>query len=70
MNQVSCCQAPPASDKATNTARDAQHLDSFARLPVVANLSAISALRDFAIVHKFAPPDRIASLALLCSRQL
>jgi hypothetical protein len=70
MNQVSCCQAPAASDKATSQARNAQHLDSFARLPVVANLTAISALRDFATIHRFAAPDRLASLALLCSRQL
>ena len=70
MNQVSCCQAPADSDKATNQARTSQHLDSFGRLPVVTNLTAISALRDFAIIHRFAPPDPLVSLARLCSRQL
>src|SRR5258708_17690067 len=70
VNQVSCCQAPAASDTATNQARNAQHLDSFARLPVVTNITAISALRDSAIIHRFVPPDRLVSLALLCSRQL
>ncbi len=70
MNRLSCCQAPAVPDKATNQARDAQHFESIGSVPAVAVVTAISHVRDFAIIHGYSPPARIVSLALLCSRQI
>ena len=42
VNQLSCCKAPVAPDRATSQARDTQHFDSIARMPVAAVILAIS----------------------------
>jgi hypothetical protein len=69
-NQLSCCKAPVAPDKAPSQAQDAQHFDSIASMPVAAVIIAISHLQHNVIAHGYSPPDRLASLALLCSRQI
>jgi hypothetical protein len=69
-NQLSCCKAPAAPDKATTQAQDARHFDSIASMPVAVAIIAISRLRNNVIAHGYSPPGRLASLALLCSRQI
>jgi hypothetical protein len=70
VNQLSCCKAPAALDRATSQAQDAQHYDSIASMPVAAVIIAISHLRNNVMAHGYSPPDRLASLAFLCSRQI
>jgi hypothetical protein len=70
VNQLGCCKAPVAPDRATSQARDTQHLDSIATIPIAAAIVAISHLRNIVLAHGYSPPDRLASLALLCSRQI
>ncbi len=70
VSQASCCKAPVAPDRATNQARDAQHFDSVGSVPAAAATIAISRLRNTVIAHGYSPPNRLASLALLCSRQI
>src|ERR1700733_5208833 len=70
VNQLSCCQTSPAPDRAIGQSRDAQHFNSIGSTPVVAFVATISHVRFTAISHGYAPPDRLLSLALLCSRQI
>jgi hypothetical protein len=70
LNQSSCCKAPAAPDRATNQTRDAQHFDSIGSMLVAAAIVPISHLRNTGIARGYSPPDRLASLALLCSRQI
>jgi hypothetical protein len=67
VSQLNCCEAPTAPDRATDQAQAAQHFDSVGSMPAVT--IAISHLRNI-VVHGYSPPDRLASLALLCSRQI
>lgn len=70
MNQLNCCKTPTAPDKATSQARDADHLDSIGSLPATAVITAISCVLSTAFTRGYSPPDRLLSLALLCSRQI
>jgi hypothetical protein len=70
VNQLSCCKVPVAPDRATNQAQDAQHFVSIASMPLAAVIVAISPSQNTAINRGYSPPDRLASLALLCSRQI
>lgn len=70
VNQLSCCKAPVAPDRATSQARDAQHFDSIARIPVVQVTLAIFHPQNIVDVRGYSLHDRLASLALLCSRQI
>ena len=70
VNRLSCCKAPVAPDRATSQARDAQHFDLIARMPVAAVTLAIFHPQNIVDVRGYSPPDRLASLALLCSRQI
>lgn len=70
VNQVSCCKAPTAPDRAANQAPGAQHFDSNEIMPVAMAIIAISHLRNLAVAHVYSPPIRIASLSFLCSRQI
>ena len=70
LNQVSCCKAPIAPDKASNRARDAQNFDSIGTMPLPSATIAISHSRNIVAAREYSPPDRLASLALLCSRQI
>jgi hypothetical protein len=70
VNQLSCCKAPAAPDRATSQARDAQHFDSIARMPVAEVALAIFHPQNTVDVRGYSPPNRLASLALLCSRQI
>ena len=49
---------------------DAQHFDSIASMPVAGVIVAISHLQNTVVARGYSPPDRLASLALLCSRQI
>jgi hypothetical protein len=69
-NQVSCCKAPLPPDRAINPARDTRHFDSIATMPAVAVTIAIAHLQNTLVARGYSPPDRLASLALLCSRQI
>jgi len=69
-NRVNCCHAPTVPDLATGQAQSTQHLDTVATLPVMAALSVASRPHIRAIADGFSPPDRLASLAILCSRQI
>src|SRR5258708_5969666 len=70
VNQVSCCQSPAAPDRATNQAKDTQHFDLIGSLPAGTVTIAISHLRNIVVARGYSPPDRLVSLALLCSRQI
>jgi hypothetical protein len=70
VNQLDCCKAPITPDRATSQARDAQYFDSIATMPVAAAMVAISHMRNIVLAHGYSPPDRLASLAFLCSRQI
>lgn len=70
VNQLSCCQAPAAPDRATNQARAAQHLDSIGSLTASAIIPAVSHLRNAVITVGYSPPAHLRSFALLCSRQI
>jgi hypothetical protein len=70
VNQLNCCKAPSAPDRATNQARDPQHSDTFMSMPAPALIIAISHLQNTVVTREYSPPDRRASLALLCSRQI
>src|SRR5271168_5394608 len=70
VSHLSCCKAPVAPDRATNQARAAQHFDSLGSVPVTAATLAISHLRNIVVARGYSPSDRLASLALLCSRQI
>lgn len=70
VNQISCCKAPVAPDRATSQAPEAQHLDSIARIPLATVTFAIFLPQNIVGVRGYAPPNRLASLALLCSRQI
>jgi hypothetical protein len=69
-NQASCCEAPVAPDRATGQVQDAQHLNSIGNLYATTRISTISHVQNFKIIRGHSPPDRLASLALLCSRQI
>jgi hypothetical protein len=70
VSQVNCCKAPIAPDRAISQAQDAQHFDSIATMPAAGVIIAISHLQNTVIARGYSPPDRPASLALLCSRQI
>jgi len=70
MNQLTWCKTPTAPDRATSQVRDTQHFESIGSLPATAVITAISYVRSTAINHEYSPPDRLLSLALLCSRQI
>ena len=70
VNQLSCCPAPVAPDKATSQAQDAQRFDSIASMPVAAVIIAISDLQNTLVARRYSPPNPLVSLALLCSRQI
>jgi hypothetical protein len=70
VDQLSCCQISPAPDRAANPEGVAQHFDSVASMPTAAVVVAISHLQSAVIARGYSPPDRLASLALLCSRQI
>ena len=70
VNQLSCCKTPVAPDRATTQARDTQHFDSVGSMPVAAVIVAISHSRNTVVASGYSPPDRLVSLALLCSRQI
>jgi hypothetical protein len=70
LGQVNCFKAPVAPDRAANQGQDAQHFDSTGNIRVAAVMIAISHLRNTVVARGYSPPDRLASLALLCSRQI
>ena len=70
VNQISCCKAPLAPDRATSQAPEAQHLDSIARMPLATVIFAIFHPQNIVGVRGYSSPNRVASLALLCSRQI
>ena len=70
MSQVNNCRAPVAPDRAVSQAQDAHHFDSIATMPVAEVIIAISHLQNAVVARGYPPPDRPASLALLCSRQI
>jgi hypothetical protein len=70
VGQLSCCKAPLASDQAINQACETQHFDSIGYGPAAIQLVAISHLLTVDAARGHSPPDRRASLALLCSRQI
>ena len=70
VDELSCCQAPAAPDRATSQARDTLHFHSIGPTPIVAVMVANAHLQNTLIAREYSPPDRLASLALLCSRQL
>jgi hypothetical protein len=70
VSQVSCCKAPVAPDRAVSQAQDAHHFDSIGRMPVAGVIVAISHLQNTVVARGYTPPDRPASFALLCSRQI
>ena len=70
VSQVNCCKAPMAPDRAVSQTQDAHHFDSIATMPVAGVIIAISHLRNTVVARGYPPPDRPASLALLCSRQI
>jgi hypothetical protein len=70
LSQLNCCKAPVASDRATSQAQDPHHFDSIAGAPLVRMIAAVSHLQKSVVAHGYSPPDRLASLALLCSRQI
>jgi hypothetical protein len=70
VNQLSCCKASGAPDRATSQAPETRHFDSIRSMPVVAVIVAISHLRNIVVARGYSPPDRLASLAFLCSRQI
>jgi hypothetical protein len=70
VRQVNCCKAPVAPDRAVSQAQDAHHFDSIARMPAAGVIIAISHLQNTVVARGYSPPDRPASLALLCSRQI
>ena len=70
MNQLNCCKTPAVPDRAASQARGADHFDSIASLPATAAITTISHLRNTVITRGYSPPDRLLSLALLCSRQI
>jgi hypothetical protein len=70
VNQLSCCQRPVAPERATIQARDTQHFDSIGRVPIAGVIVAISHSRSPVVARAYSPPDRLVSLALLCSRQI
>jgi hypothetical protein len=70
VNQLSCCKTPVAPDKATSEVQDVQHFESIRSMPVAAAIVAISHFRSIVVPHRYSPPDRLVSLAFLCSRQI
>lgn len=70
VSEVNCCKAPVAPDRAISQAQDAQHFDSIATMPAAGVIIAISHLQNTVVARGYSPPDRLASLALLCSRQI
>jgi hypothetical protein len=70
VSQVNCCKAPVAPDRAASQAQDAHHFDSIARMPAAGVIIAISHLQNTVVARGYPPPDRPASFALLCSRQI
>ena len=70
VNQVSCCQTSPAPDRAIGQSRAAQHFSSIGNMPVVAIMATNSHVRSTVISRGYSPPDRLLSIALLCSRQI
>ena len=70
VSEVNCCKAPVAPDRAISQAQDALHFDSIATMPAAGVTIAISHLQNTVVARGYSPPDRPASLALLCSRQI
>jgi hypothetical protein len=70
VNQASCCRAPAVPEKATSSAPGAQSFQSIVSLRVTAVMAVISHLQSAAITQGYSPPERLASLSLLCSRQI
>jgi hypothetical protein len=70
VNQVSCCQAPAATDRATNQAPAVEHFESIGMLTATASIILISNVRRTAISDRYIAPGPPLSLALLCSRQI
>jgi hypothetical protein len=70
VSEVNCCKAPVAPDRAISQAPDAQHFDSIATMPAAGVIIAISHLQNTVVARGYSPPDRPASFALLCSRQI
>jgi predicted MFS family arabinose efflux permease len=70
LSQVNCCKAPLTSDRAGSQAQDAHFFDSIAGAPLARMIVAVSHLQKSVVAHGYSPPDRLASLALLCSRQI
>jgi hypothetical protein len=70
VNEMSCCKAPVAPDRAVSQAQDAHRFDSIATMPVAGVIVAISHLQNTVVARGYSPPDRPVSFALLCSRQI
>jgi hypothetical protein len=70
VSQVNCCKPPVAPDRAISQGADAQHFDSIAMMPAAGVIIAISRLQNTVVARGYPPPDKPASLALLCSRQI
>jgi hypothetical protein len=70
VNQLSCCNTLVAPDRAKTQTQGAQHFDSTGSMPAAVATIAISRLRNTVFARGYSPPDRLASLALLCSRQI
>ena len=69
-DQFSCCGAPATSDWAINQACETPQLASVGYEPVATWLVAISPSRNVVHTREHSSPDRLASLAFLCSRQI
>ncbi|MGH7814372.1 MAG: hypothetical protein ACREQI_10285 [Candidatus Binataceae bacterium] len=68
--QVHCCTAPAAPGRAVSRAQSTVRLDSAAALTAIAVLDAPSQPHIRTIAYGYSPPGRLASLAILCSRQI
>src|SRR5579863_2762258 len=69
-HQLSCCQGPSVPDRATMQANDAQHFTSIGSKAAAWVTIAVPHPRTIVVARDYSPPNRGASLALLCSRQI
>lgn len=70
LSQVNCCKSPLRSDRVGSQTQDAHFFDLIAGAPPARVIIAVSHLQKSVVAHGYSPPDRLASLALLCSRQI
>jgi len=70
VNQLGCCKAPAAPDRAISQAQNSLDIDSIGSMPAAAPAITIQRLQNMVITREYSPPGGLRSLALLCSRQI